>query len=602
MPSHQRIRRRSRLRSAGRGLRSVIGLVVPVFLCVLLVALALASRRRPDRTEELRAARADLARGAANVAEIRARRVLSVHEDDPTAWMLLAEALGEQGRQREQIAALARASALAPAWPVPAVVLAARDLSRGSARRARDRLDRCLGGRDGPAPAHRLRSRARLALRDVRGSIDDLEAAARADPSGGRDLLEAASRMRWCAVRSMSHEDAARAAKLARHASIAGLAAGPAGSGIEAAALLLRGRIDDAKSAVGYGGRSDPGATVRLLLAEALGRSGHAAEGAREVRAAVETAEGVAEFAARIGAGGSSAPGVLLALAAPSSSPRLVDAVARRDVDAAEIITALAARGRSAPANLALAHDLLCHGAWERDDIGSLLDTAARAIECSPHDLRGPLWRARGLGRLDDRPALEGLLASRAGAALTDAERDALRVEYLIGAGRPAAALAPMTSLLQASDQGTVSWRAGTSLARSLFRHGGAPATRRVFTALCEAAPESPLAPYVLGRLTEDDAPTAAAYYRAALDRDPDFVPALNDLAWSLSTKLAQPDEALVHAVAARDAAPTDPRVGDTLGAVLRGTGDHARAAEIVAEAARRRPWAARHTRNGADR
>ncbi|MGD2082752.1 MAG: tetratricopeptide repeat protein, partial [Chromatiales bacterium] len=59
---------------------------------------------------------------------------------------------------------------------------------------------------------------------------------------------------------------------------------------------------------------------------------------------------------------------------------------------------------------------------------------------------------------------------------------------------------------------------------------------------------------------------------REVLARDPDNVPALNNLAWLLSAR--SPDEARGYAERAAELAPESPAVMDTLGLVLLRQGD----------------------------
>jgi tetratricopeptide (TPR) repeat protein len=55
-------------------------------------------------------------------------------------------------------------------------------------------------------------------------------------------------------------------------------------------------------------------------------------------------------------------------------------------------------------------------------------------------------------------------------------------------------------------------------------------------------------------------------HYRAALDIDPQFAPAANNLAYLLSSREGDIDEALKFAQIAKEKLPDDPSVMDTLG------------------------------------
>jgi putative PEP-CTERM system TPR-repeat lipoprotein len=72
--------------------------------------------------------------------------------------------------------------------------------------------------------------------------------------------------------------------------------------------------------------------------------------------------------------------------------------------------------------------------------------------------------------------------------------------------------------------------------------------------------------------LGKGDKGQAEAGFREVLGRDPDNVPALNNLAWLLSAR--SPDEARGYAERAAELAPESPAVMDTLGLVLLRQGD----------------------------
>jgi Tfp pilus assembly protein PilF len=63
--------------------------------------------------------------------------------------------------------------------------------------------------------------------------------------------------------------------------------------------------------------------------------------------------------------------------------------------------------------------------------------------------------------------------------------------------------------------------------------------------------------------------PEAIEQYRQILASEPDNVLALNGLSYDLTEFAKQPDEALKYAQKAKELAPSDPRVADTLGWVL---------------------------------
>jgi len=90
------------------------------------------------------------------------------------------------------------------------------------------------------------------------------------------------------------------------------------------------------------------------------------------------------------------------------------------------------------------------------------------------------------------------------------------------------------------------------------------------------------------GTLAKHDAARAA--YEKAIEIDPKFVPALNNLASVLSVELAQPDQALRIASQARDLAPNDAHVMDTLGWVLFQKGQYQKALPLLKESSERMP------------
>jgi tetratricopeptide (TPR) repeat protein len=75
-------------------------------------------------------------------------------------------------------------------------------------------------------------------------------------------------------------------------------------------------------------------------------------------------------------------------------------------------------------------------------------------------------------------------------------------------------------------------------------------------------------AKFLLGWLDEGarEYAQAEADYAEAIDADPSNVQALNNLGFLLATKLGKPTEALKYAQKAKELAPYDPEVSDTLG------------------------------------
>ena len=80
--------------------------------------------------------------------------------------------------------------------------------------------------------------------------------------------------------------------------------------------------------------------------------------------------------------------------------------------------------------------------------------------------------------------------------------------------------------------------------------------------------------------------------YEKLLKTNPRFAPAANNLAWMLAEEGPDKDlpRALLLAQAARDAAPQDPQIADTLGWVLYKQGAYPRAEALLREAAEKLP------------
>jgi tetratricopeptide (TPR) repeat protein len=82
------------------------------------------------------------------------------------------------------------------------------------------------------------------------------------------------------------------------------------------------------------------------------------------------------------------------------------------------------------------------------------------------------------------------------------------------------------------------------------------------------------------------DYPAARDAYEALLAKNPDYGPALNNLAYIYSERLLDLDKAYKLAEKCRQLAPQDPSTADTLGWILYKKGDYTRALALVSEAA----------------
>jgi tetratricopeptide (TPR) repeat protein len=86
------------------------------------------------------------------------------------------------------------------------------------------------------------------------------------------------------------------------------------------------------------------------------------------------------------------------------------------------------------------------------------------------------------------------------------------------------------------------------------------------------------------------DLPKAREAYEKALAINPRFAPAANNLAWIHSEHGGDREKALALAQTARDVAPDDPRISDTLGWLLYRRGAHQRALSLLQESAAKLP------------
>ena len=89
---------------------------------------------------------------------------------------------------------------------------------------------------------------------------------------------------------------------------------------------------------------------------------------------------------------------------------------------------------------------------------------------------------------------------------------------------------------------------------------------------------------------TKGDIPQARAAYERALAINPRFAPAANNLAWLDSERGGDMERALRLAQTAKEQAPDDPRISDTLGWILYKRGEYQRALGLLKESAARLP------------
>ncbi len=86
------------------------------------------------------------------------------------------------------------------------------------------------------------------------------------------------------------------------------------------------------------------------------------------------------------------------------------------------------------------------------------------------------------------------------------------------------------------------------------------------------------------------DVPNARSAYEKALALNPRFAAAANNLAWIYSEYGGDKDKALQLAQTAKEQAPEDPRISDTLGWILYKRGVYQRALALLKESAQKLP------------
>ncbi len=254
-------------------------------------------------------------------------------------------------------------------------------------------------------------------------------------------------------------------------------------------------------------------------------------------------------------------------------------------------------------------------------DANAALSSYTKAAELQPQNPRGPFlmgvaYRAMGK-KVEAQQQFEKSLAIAPGfadplaqlasisftdknpnAALARLERQAMlqpnsaEIRYLVGrayelAGDRAKA---EQSYLKAVELNPGAVPAYISLGQI---YGATKDYDRAITQLDKALAQRPDQPAALmlksiAQQMKGDNASAKAGYETIVKANPKFAPAANNLAWMLAEDGPGQDlpRALLLAQSARDAAPQDPQIADTLGWVLYKQGAHARAEALLREAA----------------
>lgn len=266
----------------------------------------------------------------------------------------------------------------------------------------------------------------------------------------------------------------------------------------------------------------------------------------------------------------------------------------------------------SAPAGQRAAPAVMAGRGWVFLAMGSLERFGAGLRAAGPHAasaMRIPeaVWRLdrgdpQGAKRIaeavlaaDPRDSRALLLVARSGwleggtdAAVRNVRRYAgngpFLAELLLAAGRAPAALAALQAAA-AGGQGKPEFE--IAMARAELRNGQ-PARAEERLAALATEPDDKDALFLLGaaRQMQGKYGPAAEGYRKVLEGDPEFVPALHNLAYLLAEHLGMPEEALNLAQKARELAPESASVDDVLGWVLYRRGLDSLAAIHLKEAA----------------
>lgn len=213
------------------------------------------------------------------------------------------------------------------------------------------------------------------------------------------------------------------------------------------------------------------------------------------------------------------------------------------------------------------------------------------ALAISPDNVEALAGRGEALmtlGRLDDGVAA---LTKAAAVMPPRAPVQLMLADALQRAGKPAAAMGAVDAALKLEPN-----YVDARIARgNLLRLAGKPAAARNEFGLALKQDQNSVAAMTgigLAYQAEGSIDFAITYLREVIERDGNNIYALNAMAWIAAERKTQLSEALRWASRAVELAPDQPDVLDTLGWVLRQSGDAARAEIVLARSAAIRPTA----------
>jgi putative PEP-CTERM system TPR-repeat lipoprotein len=209
-----------------------------------------------------------------------------------------------------------------------------------------------------------------------------------------------------------------------------------------------------------------------------------------------------------------------------------------------------------------------------------------RAIAADPDRLEARLAKVRLLMARGDGPGAAGLLDRLRSDHPEQPDLLALAGKLALGQGRPGEAVAPLRQAL--AKLPVSEWQ--LALAQAHWRRGQRSQALAALEQWLARYPADTGVRFQLGvyRLKGGQEAAARQSFAAVLERNPEHVGALNNLAWLLRGR--EPERGLALARRARDLAPHNPGVRDTLAVLLTRNGQARKAVRILRELAEARP------------